>query len=109
VILEGEPRRARGGTRVREATVQTKGGTRTVACDALLVDAPRAPAYELCAQAGARLTHAGADAPGFGVATLPGGLIRAGIFALGEATGTPLEPRAIARAAAELADASGAH
>jgi sarcosine oxidase subunit alpha len=107
VLLEGKPRRARGGTRVREATVETEGGTRTVACDALLVDAPRAPAYELCAQAGGRLTHGGANAPGFGVATLAGGLLRAGVFALGEVTGTPLEPRAIARAAAELAEACG--
>jgi sarcosine oxidase subunit alpha len=107
VILEGKPTRARGGTRVREATVETEGGTRTVACDALLVDAPRAPAYELCAQAGGRLTHDGADAPGFRVVTLAGGLLRAGVFALGEVTGTPLEPNAIAKAAAELADACG--
>jgi sarcosine oxidase subunit alpha len=111
VLLEGRPVRARGNTRVREVTVETGGSTRSVACDALLVDAPRAPAYELCEQAGARLTHGGADARGFGVTTLPGGLIRAGtsgatgVFALGEVTGTPLEPRAIARSAAELADA----
>jgi sarcosine oxidase subunit alpha len=107
VLVEGKPSRARGGTRVREATLETEGGPRTVACDALLVDAPRAPAYELCAQAGGRLTHGGADAPGFEVATLAGGLVRHGVFALGEVTGTPLEPRAMARAAAELADACG--
>jgi sarcosine oxidase subunit alpha len=110
VLLEGRPLRARGSTRVREAIVETAEGTRTVACDALLIDAPRAPAYELPAQAGAPLTHGGASAPGYRVATLPGGLIRAGtpgttnVFAVGEVTGTPLEPRAIARSAAELAE-----
>jgi hypothetical protein len=51
------------------------------------------------------LTHGGADAPGFVVATLPGGLLRTGVFALGEVTGAPLEPQVIARSAGELAEA----
>ena len=32
-------------------------GERTLPCDLLVIDAPRAPAYELCAQAGAELRH----------------------------------------------------
>jgi sarcosine oxidase subunit alpha len=102
VLRRGAPVRVSGSTRVKGVTIATTAGERSLPCDALLVDAPRAPAYELCAQAGARLTH-GAD--GYTVATGPGGCIRQGVFALGEVTGAPLEPAAMARAAAALADA----
>ena len=66
----------------------------------LVVDAPRAPAYKLCAQAGAELGH---EPCGFVVRTT-GGLIRDGVFAVGEVAGTPFEPAAIAREAAAVAE-----
>ncbi len=103
VFEQGRPVLARGGARVKEVTLATAQGERTLACDTLLVDAPRAPAYELCAQAGARLTHGGADAPGYVVPT-ESGRIRAGVFALGEVAGTPLEAAAIANEAQAIAE-----
>jgi sarcosine oxidase subunit alpha len=105
VSLErGTPVAARGSSRVKEATVATDRGERTIACDTLLVDAPRAPAYELCAQAGARLadTRSG-GATGFVVSTGPGGSIRPGVFAVGEVTGAPLDPTVVTRDAAAVA------
>jgi sarcosine oxidase subunit alpha len=96
--FEGIPVRVRGSARVREATVATAGGEVRVRCDALLVDAPVAPAYELCAQAGASLEH---EPRGFVVRVGPGGRIREGVFAVGEAVGTPLDPaRVVAEAKA---------
>jgi hypothetical protein len=62
-------------------------------------DAPRAPSYELCAQAGAELEHVPA---GF-VVRAPQGRIRAGVYALGEVTGAPLDPTRILEDAAALA------
>lgn len=97
-LLRGSPVRAKGNTRVREVTIASRRGQRRLACDALLVDAPRSPAYELCAQAGAELAQ---DARGF-VVQATGGRVREGVFALGEVAGTPLEPEAMLRAAATL-------
>jgi sarcosine oxidase subunit alpha len=85
---------------VRQATIATAEGDRRVACDALLVDAPGAPAYELCAQAGARLDHA---ANGF-VVHAPLGKIRDGVFAVGEVVGTRLEVNAVLGEAAAVAE-----
>lgn len=95
-LLHGVPVRARGSSRVKEVTVATAAGERTVRCDALLVDAPRAPAYELAAQAGATLVH---EDRGFVVQTDQAGRIRSGVYAIGEITGMALDPAAIARAA----------
>jgi sarcosine oxidase subunit alpha len=100
VFVRGVPLRARGGARIREVTIGGPRGERRFACDGLLLDAPRAPAYELCAQAGAELVH---EPRGFVVRT-EGGKIRDGVFAVGEVVGTPLTPDAIAREATETAD-----
>jgi sarcosine oxidase subunit alpha len=97
--FEGRPVQVRGSSRVREVTIATAGGDVRVACDALLVDAPPSPAYELCAQAGGALRH---EPRGFVVSTGPGGMIREGVFATGEAVGTPLEPSRILREAGAL-------
>jgi sarcosine oxidase subunit alpha len=88
--------RARGSSRIKEVTLATPTGERTLRCDALLVDTPRAPAYELAAQAGATLVHQDC---GYVVQTDPAGRIRNGVFAVGEVTGMPLDPEAIASAA----------
>jgi sarcosine oxidase subunit alpha len=100
VVVRGSPVRVRGSARVKEVTVASRRGDRRFPCDALLVDAPRSPAYELCAQAGAELLH---EPRGF-VVRAPGGKIRAGLFAVGEAVGTPLEPEAIAREASAVSE-----
>jgi sarcosine oxidase, subunit alpha len=100
VVVHGSLVRASGSRRVREVTVATRQGERRFPCDALLIDAPRAPAYEVCAQAGAKLAH---EARGF-VVKAPGGKIRDGVFAVGEVVGTPLEPEAVAREATAVSE-----
>ncbi|HXN34450.1 MAG TPA: 2Fe-2S iron-sulfur cluster-binding protein [Polyangiaceae bacterium] len=100
VVLRGAPVRASGSRRIREVTVATPRGERRFACDALLVDAPRAPAYELCAQAGAKLAH---EPHGY-VVRAPGGKIRDGVFAVGDVVGTPLALEAIMREAEAVSE-----
>jgi len=92
VVVQGRPRRVRGGARAAEVLVDTAGGERRHPCDAVLIDAPLAPCYELCAQAGARLAH---EDRGYVVRTGPCGEIRPGVYAVGEVVGTPLEPDAV--------------
>jgi sarcosine oxidase subunit alpha len=99
-LVRGVPLRARGSARVKEVAFATAAGEQRIPCDTLLIDAPRAPAYELCAQAGAELAH---EPRGF-VVRVTGGRVRGGVFAAGEVVGTPLEPQAVARAAAAIAD-----
>jgi sarcosine oxidase subunit alpha len=98
-LVEGVPTRARGSTRVRALEVDG----RELRCDLLVVDLPRAPAYELCAQAGAELTH---EPRGFVVRGGAGGRLRDGFFACGEVVGTPLDPSAIENEAHGLAEAA---
>jgi sarcosine oxidase subunit alpha len=87
-LVRGLPTRVRGSGRVKEVTVVEGERERRIACDVLLVDAPRAPAYELCAQAGAELQH---EPRGFRVRVGAGGAIRPGVLAVGEVVGTPLD------------------
>jgi sarcosine oxidase subunit alpha len=98
ILVRGTPVAVRGSARVRGATIVVAADAtdRALSCDALVVDAPRAPAYEVCAQAGAKLTH---EPRGFVVLAERGGRIRDGVFATGEVVGTPLEPNAIEEAA----------
>ncbi|HEX3769576.1 MAG TPA: FAD-dependent oxidoreductase, partial [Polyangiaceae bacterium] len=99
-VVEGVPLRAAGSARIKAVTFGDERDERRIPCDALLVDAPVAPAYELGAQAGASLTH---ETRGFVVRQGAGGRVRDGVFVIGEAAGTPLEPGAIAAAARALA------
>jgi sarcosine oxidase subunit alpha len=104
-VVSGTPREVSGSARVRAVTLATADGDRQLACDLLLIDAPGAPAYELCVQAGAEVAH---EARGFVVRTGAGGRVgpRPGVFVVGEATGRPLEPEAIAQEALATADAA---
>lgn len=105
IIVRGTVVGARGSARVKEVTVASckPGAEQRLPCDALVVDAPRAPAYELCAQAGAELAH---EPRGFLVRAVRGdGRIRDGVFAAGEVVGTPLDPGALAAAAQAIAGA----
>lgn len=92
-VVEGAPSKARGGGRIREVTIVEPGGReQRYPCDTLVLDVPPAPAYELCAQAGAQLAH---EERGY-VVQAPGGRVRDGVFALGEVTGARLDPVVIA-------------
>jgi sarcosine oxidase subunit alpha len=98
VVAHGEPIRASGNSRVTGCVVRERGRERKVKADALLVDVPRAPAYELAEQAGAPLIHA----PRGYVPRTDRGKIRDGVFLVGEAAGTPFLPDALAREAEEI-------
>jgi sarcosine oxidase subunit alpha len=102
-LVRGVPVGARGSGRVHDWTIATPEGERRFPGDVLLVDAPRAPAYELCAQAGAELGH---QPYGFIARVGPGGRIRDGVFAVGEVVGTPLQPDAITREAERVVAAA---
>jgi sarcosine oxidase subunit alpha len=101
VVRAEEIVRVRGSSKVRAVVVKEGGREREIAADALLLDVPSAPAYELCLQAGARVEH---QPRGFVVRT-EGGLVRDRMWALGEVVGTPFAPRPILDEAARLADA----
>jgi sarcosine oxidase subunit alpha len=104
-VVEGAPLRASGSARIKAVTfggdpARPGADERSYPCDALLVDAPAAPAYELGAQAGAALTH---EARGFVVQAGAGGRLRDGVFVIGEAAAMALDPAAIEAAARVLA------
>jgi sarcosine oxidase subunit alpha len=103
-LVRGGPTRALGSSRLKQVTIrdaETKK-LRTLKADALLVDAPRAPAYELCEQAGAPLDHRPA---GFvpRVAAPATGRIRDGVWAIGEVVTAALDRDRLAAAARALA------
>src|SRR5439155_14480102 len=57
-VVRGTPLRVDGSSVVKAVTVRDASGSESrYKVDALLLDAPRAPAYELCEQAGAPLVH----------------------------------------------------
>jgi sarcosine oxidase subunit alpha len=101
IVVAGVPVRVAGSPRVKGVTVATSAGEQELPCDALLVETTRSPAYELCSQAGAELSH---DRAGFTVRPGEGGRIREGVFVVGEAVGTRLEPDAMASGAKALGD-----
>jgi sarcosine oxidase subunit alpha len=104
IVRVAEVVRVKGSSGVRSVVTREKGSEKEVRAEALLTDEPRAPAYELCLQAGARLEH---RPRGFVVCT-EGGRIRDGFWATGEVVGTPLSPVAILEDARRLASALGA-
>jgi sarcosine oxidase subunit alpha len=98
-MVHGEPVRIRGASHVKAVVVRDVSGTeKEHKADAVLVDAPRSPAYELAEQVGAELVH---EARGFVVKT-QGGRIAEGIYAVGEMCGTPFEAAAITAEAARV-------
>jgi sarcosine oxidase subunit alpha len=101
VVVRDPVLRVRGAARVRAVIVAERRGNREIAADALLVDTPRAPAYELCVQVGARLEH---EPRGFVVRT-DGGRIGERAWATGEVVGTVLQPAEILEDAARVARA----
>lgn len=99
VVIEGEPVSIGGSSRVKSVLVRDKAGKEhKLAADAVLVDAPRSPSYELAEQAGARLRH---EPRGYVVVT-DAGRAAEGVYALGEMTGTPFDAMAIDAEAARV-------
>jgi sarcosine oxidase, subunit alpha len=93
--------RARGTSAVRGVVAVEGGRERSLRLDALLTDEPRSSAFELCVQAGAKVTH---ETNGFVVRT-EGGRVRESFWAVGEVVGTAFEPGAISAEALRVADA----
>ena len=95
-VVHGEPIAIKGTSGARGVKVRTTDGkVRSVEADAVLIDAARSPAYELCQQAGASLVH---DPRGFIVETDRGRIAADGggtIWATGEVSGLPLEAKAL--------------
>jgi sarcosine oxidase subunit alpha len=87
-VVYGEPIAVRGASRAKGVRVLVGGEERTLDADAVLVDAPRSPAYELCQQAGAELVH---EPRGF-VARTDQGRIGDGVWATGEVVGLTFDP-----------------
>jgi sarcosine oxidase, subunit alpha len=87
-LVEGEPVRVRGTSRAKSVIVKTREGEKEHRADAVLIDAPRSPAYELAEQAGATLRH---EPRGY-VADTSG---VAGVFAAGELAGCAFDAAAL--------------
>jgi len=98
-VVTGEPISASGGSTVKEVAVRKGKSTKSLRADALVLDAPRAPAYELLSQAGADLEH---RSYGF-VPKSGGGKIRDRFWVVGEAAGTALDEGALREEAARVA------
>jgi sarcosine oxidase subunit alpha len=94
-LVAGEPTSVSGSARVKKVAF----GKKEIAATALLVDAPRAPAYELAEQAGATLVH---EPRGY-VVRAERGRIRDGVYAVGELAGAALTTKGIARTIEDLA------
>jgi len=98
-VLQGEPLRIRGASHVKAVVLRDASGKEEEhAADAVLIDAPRSPAYELAEQVGATLVH---EPRGFVVKT-DSGRIKYGVYAVGEMTGTPFDAAAIDEESARL-------
>lgn len=101
-LVHGAIVRVRGSTRAKGVVVETKDGERSFDADAVLVDAPRSPAYELSEQAGAKLAH---EPRGYVVQADAGGRVAPGVLVAGELRGVPLDAGAIEADAERVAAA----
>ncbi len=102
-VVRGAPVAVSGGTHVKEVAFVEGGKEERLRVDAVLVDAPRAPSFELAEQAGAKPEH---EPRGFAVRP-EGGEVRDGFWVLGEITGAPLEPARVLADARDLASRVG--
>ncbi|MFO0679637.1 MAG: 2Fe-2S iron-sulfur cluster-binding protein [Polyangiaceae bacterium] len=98
-VLEGAPVRASGIARVKRCRVKTATGEVDLDVDAVVIDMPPSPSYELASQTGARLAH---ESRGF-VVKEDRGRIGPRLFATGELVGLPFEPGAVLAHAAATA------
>lgn len=98
-LIHGDPISVRGSNRASGVRVRTAKGERETDADAVVIDAPRSPAFELCQQAGAELV---AESRGFVVRT-DDGRISERVWATGEVCGLPFDPAALDAHAALVA------
>jgi sarcosine oxidase subunit alpha len=99
-LVQGEPVSIRGASHVKAVVVRDSSGKeKEHKADAVLIDAPRSPAYELAEQLGASVVH---EPRGFVVQT-DGGRITDGIYAVGEMCGTRFDATAIEQEASRVA------
>jgi sarcosine oxidase subunit alpha len=98
-VLHGEPLSIRGHSVAKGVRVRTAESEWEVDADAVLIDAPRSPAYELCQQAGATLVH---EPRGFVVQT-DDGRISERVWATGEVCGLPFDAGVIDAHASRVA------
>ncbi len=100
-LVHGDVVSASGSSHVKQVTVRKVGGEElTIKADALVVDAPRSPSYELSVQAGVDV--------GFenGRFRVPAGSPSKGIWGVGEMVGTKLSRVDMQAEAARVAEAS---
>ncbi|MFO0666541.1 MAG: (2Fe-2S)-binding protein [Polyangiaceae bacterium] len=88
-VVFGEVERVHGTSHVSAVSVVTSGKVQKFGCDALVVCAPRSPAYELALQCGATVQH---EDRGFRVCTQAGSTIAPGAFATGSLIGQAHDP-----------------
>ncbi len=97
----------KGTSRVREVMVRDAKGERGIDVDVVAVALPGAPSFEVAAQAGAGVRFD--PQSGYAVACDEDGRCGDGVWAVGECTGAPFDPEAIARQAERVAaDVAGA-
>ncbi len=99
VKVHGTSRARSVGVRDGKSSDRNAPKVRRLSCDAVVVDTPRAPAYELAEQAGSRIEH---RPDGFFVVT-DRGKIRDGFYAVGEVVGTRFDAKAMRAAARQIA------
>ena len=90
--IEGELLGVTGTLRVKKVRVKVDGKEQSVDADLVVIDAPRAPAFELAQQAGAKLEH---RQEGFVVLRDEEGRIAEGTWAVGEVAGVPFDAAAM--------------
>ncbi len=98
-LVRGKVEAAKGSGAVNEVRITIDGQSASFEADALLVDGPRAPAYELASQRGAKLAH---EPHGYRIVVDESACIAHGLYAVGEAIGTPFEARALDADAARV-------
>ncbi|HRG96868.1 MAG TPA: FAD-dependent oxidoreductase [Polyangiaceae bacterium] len=95
------PREVHGGTVVEGATFSLGGEEVIYDLDAVVLDLPSSPTYELAVQAGARVRH---EPRGYVVVADRQGVIApGGVRGVGELVGTPLEPERVLTEASRVA------
>ncbi|MBX3230292.1 MAG: (2Fe-2S)-binding protein [Labilithrix sp.] len=99
-VVRGEPIAIRGTSKVKGVRVRSASGDGEVDADAVLIDAARSPAFELCEQAGATVAH---EPRGFVVRAGDDGRIADGYWVAGEVSGTAFDPKAIEAEARRVA------
>lgn len=101
VVVDGVPLRASGSSRVRSIAVRAEDGSeRSLRCDVVAIDGPRAPAHELSSQLGAALEL---GAHGY-VPRRDGGRVSELGFVTGEAAGLAFDVDALEADGREVAE-----